>query len=135
MNRCILFFSFIFWFLIGSQKFSSGDESKKIVTTEIKNPKIFNMLAAYEKAQYPFFLISDSGLMMHEETLYDMALCMTEDVGLVHQMPFTCDRKGFAGTVEKVCYSKNKILTKKKIFFSNRIGLFRYTTCSYVYDN
>jgi ceramide glucosyltransferase len=76
------------------------------------------MLSAYEKAQYPFFLISDSGLMMHEETLYDMVLCMGDDVGLVHQMPFTCDRKGFAGTVEKVCYSKTKIiLTKKKIFF------------------
>jgi hypothetical protein len=109
-------FFYIFLFLIGSQKFSSADdESIKSVTTEIKNPKIFNMLAAYEKAQYPFFLISDSGLMMHEETLYDMALCMADDVGLVHQMPFTCDRKGFAGTVEKVCYlKKKKILIKKK---------------------
>ena len=68
----------------------------------IKNPKIFNMLPAYEKAQYPLILISDSGLMMHENTLYDMALCMTDTVGLVHQMPFTCDRKGFAGSVEKV---------------------------------
>jgi len=61
------------------------------------------MLSAYDKAQYPFFLISDSGLMMREDTLYDMALCMGDDVGLVHQMPFTCDRKGFAGSVEKVC--------------------------------
>ncbi len=93
--------SFFLW--IGSQKFSPGDESSKPEAPEIKNPKIFNMLSAYEEAQYPFFLISDSGLMMREDTLYDMALCMGDDVGLVHQMPFTCDRKGFAGSVEKVC--------------------------------
>ena len=60
------------------------------------------MLSAYEKVQYPLFLISDSGLMMFEETLYDMAMCMDDDVGLVHQMPFTADRKDFAGTVVKV---------------------------------
>jgi ceramide glucosyltransferase len=29
---------------------------------------------------------------------------MADDVGLVHQMPFTCDRKGFAGSVEKVYF-------------------------------
>ena len=62
------------------------------------------MLTAYDKAQYPFILISDSGLMMHEDTLYDMILSMKDDVGLVHQMPFTCDRKGFAGSVEKVYF-------------------------------
>ncbi len=89
---------------LGSKKFSSGDESSNSIPIEIKNPKIFNMLAAYENAQYPFFLISDSGLMMHEDTLYDMALCMTDKVGLVHQMPFTSDRKGFAGSVEKVYF-------------------------------
>jgi hypothetical protein len=27
---------------------------------------------------------------------------MDDNVGLVHQMPFTCDREGFAGSVEKV---------------------------------
>jgi ceramide glucosyltransferase len=89
---------------VGSQKFPSGDKSLKTSTIEIKNPKIFNMLPAYEKAQYPYILISDSGLMMHEHTLYDMAICMTDTVGLVHQMPFTCDRKGFAGSVEKVYF-------------------------------
>ncbi|CAF1018248.1 unnamed protein product [Adineta steineri] len=89
---------------VGSQQYSPGDELSKSETTDIKNPKIFNMLSAYEKAQYPLFLISDSGLMMREDTLYDMALCMMDDVGLVHQMPFTCDRKGFAGSVEKVYF-------------------------------
>ncbi|CAF3334175.1 unnamed protein product [Rotaria socialis] len=89
---------------VGSQKFLSGDKLSKNGTMDIKNPKIYNMLPAYEKAQYPFILISDSGLMMHENTLYDMVACMTDNVGLVHQMPFTCDRKGFAGSVEKVYF-------------------------------
>ena len=76
-------------FLPGSQKFSSDDKILKNVTTEVKNPKILNMLSAYDKAQYPLFLISDSGLMMHQDTLLDMASLMADDVGLVHQMPFT----------------------------------------------
>jgi hypothetical protein len=37
-----------------------------------------------------------------EDTLLDMVSCMAEDVGLVHQMPFACDRDGFAATLEKV---------------------------------
>ncbi|CAF4659930.1 unnamed protein product [Rotaria sp. Silwood1] len=90
--------------MYSSKKFSSGDGSLKSENIEIINPKISNMLAAYEQAQYPLFLISDSGLMMHEDTLYEMALCMTDKVGLVHQMPFTHNRKGFAGTVEKVYF-------------------------------
>jgi len=96
-------FHFVFVHL-GSQKSLSGDKLLKNGMDEIKNPKIFNMLPAYEKAQYPFILISDSGLMMREHTLYDMVACMTDNVGLVHQMPFTCDRKGFAASVEKVYF-------------------------------
>ncbi|CAF0723554.1 unnamed protein product [Adineta ricciae] len=88
----------------GSKKVGTTEETIGFETDEIKNPKIFNMLPAYDKAQYPLFLISDSGLLMHEDALYDMASCMTDDVGLVHQMPFTCDRKGFAGSVEKVYF-------------------------------
>jgi hypothetical protein len=87
-----------------SQRYQSGEKESTTIETDVKNPKIINMLPAYEKAQYPLILISDSGLMMPEHALYDMALCMTDDVGLVHQMPFTCDRKGFAGSVEKVCH-------------------------------
>lgn len=40
--------------------------------------------------------------VVKEDTLLDMVSCMTEDVGLVHQMPFACDRDGFAATLEKV---------------------------------
>ena len=41
---------------------------------------------------------------MKEDTLLDMVLQMKEDVGLVHQVPFTCDRKGFPSTLEKVYF-------------------------------
>ena len=41
---------------------------------------------------------------MASDTLTDMASLMTEKVGLVHQMPFVCDRPGFAGTLEKVYF-------------------------------
>lgn len=33
-----------------------------------------------------------------------MASLMTERVGLVHQMPYVCNRKGFASTLEKVYF-------------------------------
>ncbi|XP_046688640.1 ceramide glucosyltransferase-B-like [Homalodisca vitripennis] len=39
-----------------------------------------------------------------EDTLIDMVQLMTDDVGLVHQLPFTCDREGFAATVEKIYF-------------------------------
>lgn len=39
---------------------------------------------------------------MKEDTLLDMVNHMTEKTGIVHQMPFTSDRNGFAATLEKV---------------------------------
>ena len=39
---------------------------------------------------------------MREDTLLDIVAAMKENVGIVHQMPFVCDRKGFAGVLEKV---------------------------------
>ena len=45
---------------------------------------------------YIFFLVK-------EDTLLDMVTCMTKNVGLVHQMPFSCDRNGIpAASLEKV---------------------------------
>jgi len=32
----------------------------------------------------------------------DMVHHLKDDVGIVHQMPFTSDREGFAATLEKV---------------------------------
>ncbi|GAB6031668.1 Ceramide glucosyltransferase [Chamberlinius hualienensis] len=68
------------------------------------NPKINNMQPGYDQAKYDLILVSDSGLRMKEDTLLDMVNHMTENVGLVHQMPFVCDRKGFAATIEKIYF-------------------------------
>ena len=86
----------------GTSKAIISETPENDANAEIRNPKIANMLPAYDMSQYPLFLISDSGLMMHEETLYEMALTMADDVGLVHQMPFIADKKGFSGSLEKV---------------------------------
>lgn len=42
--------------------------------------------------------------LVKEDTLTDMVVAMKDDVGIVTQMPFTCDRKGFAATLEKVYF-------------------------------
>ncbi|XP_066985299.1 ceramide glucosyltransferase [Macrobrachium rosenbergii] len=68
------------------------------------NPKINNMQPGYLAAKHELILISDSGLMMKEDTLTDMVDHMTADVGIVHQMPFTCDRKGWPAILEKVFF-------------------------------
>lgn len=99
------------------------------------NPKINNMQPGYDAAKYELVMISDSGIrskwklntrhnycievdlngiqlmvrifsIVKEDTLLDMVEYMTSKVGLVHQVPFTCDREGFAATFEKVIYSK-----------------------------
>ena len=55
-------------------------------------------------AKHELILISDSGLLMKEDTLTDMVTFMSPDVGIVHQMPFTCDRKGWPAILEKVFF-------------------------------
>lgn len=49
-------------------------------------------------------MISDSSIRMKADTLLDMVHHMTEHVALVHQMPFTYDRRGFAATFEKIYF-------------------------------
>jgi ceramide glucosyltransferase len=39
-----------------------------------------------------------------EDTLCDMVRCMKDNVGLVHQMPYICDRTGFPSILEKVSF-------------------------------
>ncbi|TRY70812.1 hypothetical protein TCAL_10005 [Tigriopus californicus] len=68
------------------------------------NPKINNMQPAFQASQYELILVSDSGIRMSEDTLTDMVSCMTKNVGLVHQLPFICDKSGIAGTLEKVYF-------------------------------
>ncbi|XP_034104125.1 ceramide glucosyltransferase [Drosophila albomicans] len=68
------------------------------------NPKINNIHPGYMAAKYDFVMISDSGIKMKDDTLLDMVQNMSERHALVHQMPFTCDRDGFAATFEKVFF-------------------------------
>lgn len=68
------------------------------------NPKVNNMVQGYEAAKFETILISDSGLMIKEDTLSIMVSCLTENTGLVHQMPFVTDREGFSGVLEKVYF-------------------------------
>ncbi|KAL5017585.1 hypothetical protein ScPMuIL_007174 [Solemya velum] len=68
------------------------------------NPKINNMVTGYDAAKFETVLISDSRIKMAEDTLLDMVLTMTEKVGIVHQMPYACTRKGFPSHLEKVYF-------------------------------
>lgn len=54
---------------------------------------------------------------MKDDTLVDMVDHMEEDVGLVHQMPFVCDRIGFPATLEKVT-----LLQSLFIFISSSVA-------------
>ncbi|XP_059469789.1 ceramide glucosyltransferase [Neocloeon triangulifer] len=68
------------------------------------NPKINNMQPGYAASKYELIMISDSGIRVKEDTLLDMVSYMKDDIALVHQMPFTCDRDGFAATFEKIYF-------------------------------
>ncbi|KAG9510216.1 Ceramide glucosyltransferase-B, partial [Fragariocoptes setiger] len=72
------------------------------------NPKISNMLPAYEVAQYELLLVSDSSIKMKRDTLCDMVQHMSENVALVHQMPFVgpvvVGMDNFSALVERVYF-------------------------------
>eukprot|EP00096_Caligus_rogercresseyi_P011465 TRINITY_DN4509_c0_g1_i1.p1 TRINITY_DN4509_c0_g1~~TRINITY_DN4509_c0_g1_i1.p1 ORF type:complete len:407 (-),score=30.66 TRINITY_DN4509_c0_g1_i1:383-1603(-) len=68
------------------------------------NPKINNMQPGYRASKHELIMVSDSGIRMKEDTLKDMVSFMTDNVGLVHQMPFTCDKSGLSSTLEKVFF-------------------------------
>ncbi|KAF2361414.1 Ceramide glucosyltransferase [Trinorchestia longiramus] len=71
------------------------------------NPKINNMYKGYQAARYPLLLMSDAGIFTKPEVLTEMVSCLTDDVGIVMQLPFTTDRKGWAASLEKVNFGGN----------------------------
>ncbi|XP_063219452.1 ceramide glucosyltransferase-like isoform X2 [Bacillus rossius redtenbacheri] len=93
------------------------------------DPNLYSNLETFFTQSYPLFEIllciedeSDPAIMVvrrlmnkypnvdstlftvKEDTLLDMVSHMTAKVGLVHQMPFTCDREGFAAALEKIYF-------------------------------
>ena len=66
------------------------------------NPKINNLMPAYETMKYNLFWICDAGIRVLPQTLSDLVSKMTENVALVHAAPYVVNRKGFSSSVEKV---------------------------------
>ncbi|CAD5115891.1 DgyrCDS4826 [Dimorphilus gyrociliatus] len=87
------------------------------------NPKINNMLQGYNVASYELILVSDCGIKVKPNSLSDMVEKMTKDVGLVHQMPYVCDRSGFASCIEQVYFGTHhaKIYLNAQILGQNCI--------------
>ncbi|CAK8680821.1 unnamed protein product [Clavelina lepadiformis] len=68
------------------------------------NPKINNLLPAYDIMKYNLFWICDSGIRVLPLTLRDLVSKMTDKVALVHAVPYTSNRKGFSSMVEKIYF-------------------------------
>ena len=58
---------------------------------------------------------------MKEDTLTDMVSAMKDDIGLVHQMPYTCDGAGLPSTLEKVSESKQEKVCWTLVLLDNMI--------------
>ena len=87
------------------------------------NPKINNMYPGFTASKYELILVSDSRIRMEKDTLVNMVSDMTENVGLVHQMPFTCDQSGenrSVATLEKIHFGTS---FARMYLVANFIGL------------
>lgn len=86
---------------INARLFNSGESEVGA------NPKINNMMPAYKAAKYELILISDSGVRMRARTMQNVVLSMGKNSGLVHQVPYVCDRPefGFSAAVEKIYFA------------------------------
>lgn len=73
---------------------------------DIVNPKINNMSPGYEVAKYDLIMISDDKMWIESDALLDMVDCMgmSDNVGIVCQIPFCYDRSGFSAFVEKMFF-------------------------------
>ncbi|XP_065906026.1 ceramide glucosyltransferase-like [Dysidea avara] len=69
------------------------------------NPKINNMLRAFNAAKYEVLWISDSGILTLPHTLTEMTMHLEDPkVGIVHQLPFTLPDSSFAGVLDSVYF-------------------------------
>ncbi|XP_062509508.1 ceramide glucosyltransferase-like [Corticium candelabrum] len=68
------------------------------------NPKINNMITAFEESQYEFIWICDSSIMVSSDNLLEMVTCLDPGVGIVHQLPFTGSAKSFGAILDKVYF-------------------------------
>ncbi|XP_022092848.1 ceramide glucosyltransferase-like [Acanthaster planci] len=69
------------------------------------NPKLNNLMPGYCASRYDLIMISDSGIkMVYANTLTEMVYNMTPDAGLIHALPFCCNRKGFGATLDKAYF-------------------------------
>ena len=64
---------------------------------------------------YSFSLIT-----VRPDTLADMVSHMTKSVGLVHQMPFACDRTGLPATLEKVIIWLTSLISRFCLCFCQK---------------
>uniref|UniRef100_H2YPF1 ceramide glucosyltransferase n=1 Tax=Ciona savignyi TaxID=51511 RepID=H2YPF1_CIOSA len=72
------------------------------------NPKINNLMPGYNIMKYNLFWICDSGIRVLPLTLRDLVSKMKDKVALVHAVPYTSNRKGFASSIEKVNLSSTQ---------------------------
>jgi hypothetical protein len=77
--------------------------------TAVSEVSFYYLFVSFEKFKLFFFCLSENlinlnYLIVKEDTLLDMVSSMKDDVALVHQMPFVCDRKGFPSVLEKVIF-------------------------------
>ncbi|XP_078487918.1 ceramide glucosyltransferase [Ciona intestinalis] len=68
------------------------------------NPKINNLMPGYNCMKYNLFWICDSGIRVLPLTLRDLVSKMQDKVALVHAVPYTSNRKGFASSIEKIYF-------------------------------
>ncbi|XP_041348253.1 ceramide glucosyltransferase-like isoform X2 [Gigantopelta aegis] len=84
------------------------------------NGKINNMIKPYEASKHDIVLVSDSSIKMKENTLMQMMTCLKPDVGMVLQMPFCENRKGFASIYEKVYFGT---MQARNCLSANLVGI------------
>lgn len=69
------------------------------------NPKINNMITAYQSVQYELIWLSDSNILTSPDTLTEMVShVLNPQVVLVHQLPYVASVKSFADCLDKIYF-------------------------------